>query len=141
MTDNREKIITDIDCLEGTFFGTHEGLDMDGYTKVTLFEGQALILPAKMIHAVETFGMSFTLGVNFIHSMHVKKAAEEFSGERYRHDPYDECYPHFPRLLFTHIASLMRYIFILNNYNIITLHDACNFVYSLFEIKMNRSFS
>ena len=56
--------------------------------------------------------MSVALGVNFIHRLHVKKAAEEFSEERYRHDPYDQCYPHFPRLLFTHIASLMRYIII-----------------------------
>ena len=85
---------------------------MGGCAKVTLFEGQALILPAKMIHAVETFGMSVALGVKFIHRLHVKKAAEEFPEERYRHDPYDQCYPHFPRLLFTHIASLMRYIII-----------------------------
>ena len=64
---------------------------MVGCTKVTLFEGQALILPAKMIHAVETFGMSVALGVNFIHRLHVEKAAEEFSEERFRNDPYDEC--------------------------------------------------
>ena len=113
---------------------------MGGCTKVILFEGQALILPAKMIHAVETFGMSVALGVNFIHRLHVKKAAEEFSEERYRHDHYDECYPHFPRLLFTHIASLMRYIIYFISYNI-TFHDTCSFVYSLFEIIMKQSYS
>ena len=114
---------------------------MGGCTKVTFFEGQALILPAKMIHAVEIFGMSVALGVNFIHCLHVKKAAEEFSEKRYRHDLYDECYPHFPRLLFSHIASWMRYIFVFISYNIITLHDACSFVYRLFEIIIERSCS
>ena len=84
--------------------------------------------------------MSVALGVNFIHRLHVKKAAEEFSEERYRHDPYDECYPLFPRLLFTHIASLMRYIIIFISYKI-TLHDTGSFVNSLFEINMKRSYS
>ena len=48
MTNNRENFITVIDSLERTF---HEVVDMCGCTKVTLFEGQALIPPEKMIHA------------------------------------------------------------------------------------------
>ena len=69
--------------------------------------------------------MSAALGVNFIHRLHVKKAAEEFSEERSRPDFYYEFYPHFRRQLLTLIANLMKYkiiITLLDSYYICMMH-------------------
>lgn len=44
------------------WFGSHPDLDYGGCQRVVVSEGQAVVMPAGMIHAVETIGTSVAFG-------------------------------------------------------------------------------
>ena len=72
--------------------------DAEGCQKFALTERQALVMPAGMIHMVETHSESVALGVNFIHRGHLLTAARGFRHERKDEEPFSSCYPAFPML-------------------------------------------
>jgi hypothetical protein len=90
------------------FFGSHPELDAGGCQKVVVSEGQALMMPAHVIHMVETTGTSIAYGMNFIHRSHVGGAAEVYMGERAKKMQFEKCYPYFPVVAITHILALMK---------------------------------
>ena len=56
--------------------------DAGGCQKVVLTERQVLVMPAGLIHRVETLSKLVALGVNFIHHEHLLTAARVFRHER-----------------------------------------------------------
>ena len=60
------------------FPGDGPRCDPGGCQKVVLTEHQALVIPAGMIHMVETHSESVALGVNFIHRGHLLTTARAF---------------------------------------------------------------
>ena len=52
--------------------------DDGGCQKMVMTERQALVMPAGMIHLVETLSKSVALGVNFIHREHLLTTARVF---------------------------------------------------------------
>ena len=80
------------------FLGDDPLCDAGGSQKVVLTERQALVIPAGMMHMVETRSDSVALGVNFIHRGHLLTAARGFRHERKDDQPYSSCYPAFPML-------------------------------------------
>ena len=90
------------------FFGSHEGLNMGGCQAITLKVRQGLIMPANMIHMVETTGVSVAYGVNFIFKNHLRLAADTFKTERVQKTKFTECYPSFSFLALTHIVSRVQ---------------------------------
>ena len=90
------------------FFGSHEGLNMGGCQAITLKARQGLIMPANMIHMVETTGVSVAYGVNFIFKNHLRLAADTFKTERVQKTKFTECYPSFSFLALTHIVSRVQ---------------------------------
>ena len=87
------------------FFGSHEGLNMGECQAITLKARQGLIMPANMIHMVETTGVSVAYGVNFIFKNHIRLAADTFKTERVQKTKFTECYPSFSFLALTHFVS------------------------------------
>ena len=77
------------------FPGDDPRCDAGGCQKVVLTERQALVIPAGMIHMVETHSESVALGVNFIHCGHLLTAARWFRNERKDEEPFSSCYPAF----------------------------------------------
>ena len=63
--------------------------DAGGDQKVVLTERQVLLMPAGLIHMVETLSKPVALGVNFIHREHLLTAARVF---------FSSCYPDFQML-------------------------------------------
>ena len=63
-------------CFSCLFFGATPGLDAGGCVKVVLTAGMTAILPAGMIHLVQTVGESVVVGANFLHSAHRGKIIE-----------------------------------------------------------------
>ena len=57
-----------------------------GCQKVVLTERQALVMPARMLHMVETHSESVVLGVNFIHCGHLLTAGRVFRHSCLRND-------------------------------------------------------
>ena len=70
--------------------------DAGGCLQVVLTECQAPVMPAGMIHMVETHSEPVALGVNFIHRGHLLTAAKAFRHERKKEEPLSSCYPAFP---------------------------------------------
>jgi hypothetical protein len=89
------------------FFGNHPDLNDGGCQKVVLVEGSAIIMPANMIHMVETHGTSVALGINFLHVEHLADAARHFQRERHDDEEFDKCFPNFPLLSLTYAAKLL----------------------------------
>ena len=56
--------------------------DAGGCQKVVLTDRQSLLMPAGMIHMIETRSESVPLGVNFIHHGHLLTASRAFRLER-----------------------------------------------------------
>lgn len=92
------------------FFGSHVGLDAGGCKKVVLREGSTLLMPANVIHMVETTGTSISYGINFIHRSHLIPAAKAYAKERENGEKYAECFPYFPLAAVTHMLALKRYV-------------------------------
>ena len=90
------------------FFGSHEGLNMGGCQAITLKARQGLIMPANMIHMVETTGVSVAYGVNFIFKNHLRLAADTFKTEGVQKTKFTECYPSFSFLALAHIVSRVQ---------------------------------
>ena len=82
------------------FPGDNPRCNAGGRQKVVLTVRQALVMPADMIHMVETHSESVALGVNFIHRGHLMTAADDLSkrNERKDEEPFSSCYPAFPML-------------------------------------------
>jgi len=95
------------------FFGSHPDLDAGGCQKLCVYDGQVLLMPANVIHMVETTGTSVAYGMNFIHRSHFVSAALSYATERQKRQHYGECYPYFPVLAITHIVALMRQTIVL----------------------------
>ena len=85
------------------FAGDDPRCDAGGCQKVVLAERQALVIPAGMIHMVETHSESVALGVNFNHRGHLLTAARGFRRERKDEEPFSSCYPAFPMLALNEI--------------------------------------
>ena len=81
---------------------------MGGCQAITLKARQGLIMPANMIHMVETKGVSVAYGVNFIFKNHLRLAADTFKTERVLKTKLTECYPSFSFLALTHIVSRVQ---------------------------------
>ena len=69
-----------------------------GCQKVVLTERQAVVMPAGMIHMVETHSESVALSVNLIHRGHLLTATKVLWHERKDEKPFSSCYPAFPIL-------------------------------------------
>ena len=80
------------------FPGDDPRCDAAGCQKVVLTERQALVMPAGMIHMVETHSESVALGVDFIHRGHLLTAARAFRPEQKDEEPFSSWYPAFPML-------------------------------------------
>ena len=80
------------------FPGDDPRCDAGGCQKVVLTERQALVMPAGMIHMVETHSESVALVDNFIYCGHLLTAAGAFRHERKHEKPFSSCYPAFPML-------------------------------------------
>ena len=90
--------------------------DAGGCQKVVLTERQALVIPAGMIHMVETHSDSVTLGVNFIHRGHLLTAARAFRPERKDKEHFSSCYPSFPMLA---LNELMVHLWLVSKIKLI----------------------
>ncbi len=90
---------------EGYFFGSHPGLDEGGCQKVTVTQGEALFMPANMIHMVATTGLSIALGTNFLHEDHLHQACAAYEMEREEDFPEDSCYPSIPAVVIAYILT------------------------------------
>ena len=73
--------------------------DAGGCQKVVLTDHQALVMPAGMIHMVQTYSESVNLGINSIHIGHLATAARVFRQEWKDEEPFSSCYPAFPMLV------------------------------------------
>ena len=84
--------------------------------KVVLTERHAVVLPAGLIHMVETHSESVALGVNFNHRGHLLTAARIFRHERKDEEPFSSCYPAFPMLA---LNELMLHLWLVSNIKLI----------------------
>ena len=80
------------------FPGDDPRCDAGGCQKVVLTERQFLVMPAGMIHRVETHSESVALGDNFIHRGHLLTAARAFRHEQKEEEHFNSFYPTFPML-------------------------------------------
>ena len=69
-----------------------------GCQKFVLTERLVLVMPAAMIHMVETHSESVALRVSFIHRGHLLTAARGFRHERKGEAHFSSCYPTLPML-------------------------------------------
>ena len=80
------------------FPGDNPHCDARGCQKAVLTEHQALLMPAGMIHMVETHSESVALEVNFIHRGYLPTATRVFRHEQKKEESFSSCYPAFPML-------------------------------------------
>ena len=66
--------------------------------KIVITERQILVIPAAMIHMVETHSESVARGVSSIHRGNRLTAARVFRHKRKDEKPFSSCYPAFPML-------------------------------------------
>ena len=98
------------------FPGDDSRCDAGGCQKVVLTEREALVMPAGMIHMVETHSESVALCVNFIHRGHLLKAARAFRHERKDQEHFSSCYPAFAMLA---LNELMVYLWLVSKIKLI----------------------
>ena len=98
------------------FPGDEPRCDAGGCQKVVLTERQALVIPAGMIHMVETHSEPVALCVNFIHRGHLLTNARAFRHERKDEEPFSSCYPAFPMLA---LNELMVFLWLVSKIKLI----------------------
>ena len=98
------------------FPGDDPRCDAGGFQKVVLTERHALVMPAGMIHMVETHSESLAPGVNFIFGEHLLTAATGFRHERKDEEPFSSCYPAF--LLYA-LNELMVHLWLVSKIQLI----------------------
>ena len=98
------------------FPGVDPCCEVGGCRKVGLTERQALVMPAGMIHMVETHSESVALGVNFTHRGHLLMAASAFRHEHKNEEPFSSCYPAFPMLA---LNELMVHLWLVSKIELI----------------------
>jgi hypothetical protein len=80
-------------CIEGSFH------------KYVITEGEAICVPANMIHVVETIGLSIVFAFNYIHVDTLLSAADVYKQERQENLDYDHCYPNYLYLSLAYLHS------------------------------------
>ena len=93
--------------------------DAGGCQKVVLMERHALVMPAGMIHMVETHSESVALGVNFIHRGHLLTATRAFRHEWKDDENFSRCYPAFPMLTLNELMVHLWLVSLVSNIKLI----------------------
>jgi hypothetical protein len=75
--------------------------------KVILQAGEALLMPANMIHMVQTIYLSVAIGINFIHKDLLSLATDVFIEERTEKLRYNKCLNCFPVLFIFHLFCII----------------------------------
>ena len=81
------------------FFGNLPGLDDDPCVKVTVCAGEMLVMPANIIHLVQTVGECVVFGANFVTLNHLTAASYAYHTERLFNVSPGECFPRFDVLV------------------------------------------